>query len=80
MLSSLALPCLPNHELVYTKMSSASVCIEAEGRVSVNDHEHHCRNHHHRHHYHHHRYCRFCFRDFSSPFIAAKEANSSILK
>ena len=30
MLSCLALPCLPNHELVYTKMSSASVCIETE--------------------------------------------------
>ena len=30
MLSPLALPCLPNNEVVYTRMSSASVFIEAK--------------------------------------------------
>ena len=30
MLSPLALPCLPNDEVVYTAMSSASIWIEAE--------------------------------------------------
>ena len=60
MLPSLVLPCLPNHEVVYTTFSSASVCIEAEWRLSVNDHQYHCRHHHHHHHYHH-RYCPVCF-------------------
>ena len=30
MLSSLALRCLPNHEVVYPKMSPASIFIEGE--------------------------------------------------
>ena len=30
MLSPLAKPCFPNHDVVYTMMSSASVSIEAE--------------------------------------------------
>ena len=38
MLSPLALPCFPNHDVVYTMMSSASVSIEAEWRLSVNNH------------------------------------------
>ena len=50
MLSPLALPCLPNNEVVYTKMSSASVFIEAKRRLSVHDH------HYGRHHHHHHRH------------------------
>ena len=63
MLSSLVIPCLPNHEVFYTMMSSASVCIEAEWRLSVKD-QHQCRHHdHHQHHqhHHHHRYCSVCF-------------------
>ena len=48
MLSPLAKPCLPNDEVVYTTMSSASISIETESRRSINDHHHH---HHHHHHY-----------------------------
>ena len=48
MLSPLAKPCLPNDEVVYTTMSSASISIEAKSRLSINDHHHH---HHHHHHY-----------------------------
>ena len=41
MLSPLALPCLPNDEVVYNKKSSAFVFIEAKWRLSGNDHHHH---------------------------------------
>ena len=40
MLSPLALPCLPNNEVVSTKMSTASVFIEAKLRLSVHDRHH----------------------------------------
>ena len=66
MLSSLATPCLPNHEFVYTTMSLPSVYIEAERRLSVNDHQHHGRHYLHCHHHFHHRYCPVCF-DVISP-------------
>ena len=51
MLPPLTLPCLPNHEVDYTTMSSASVFSEAKCRLSVNDH-HHYRGLHHHHHRH----------------------------
>ena len=35
MLFSLALPCLPNHEVVYTAKSQASVCIEAKTIINT---------------------------------------------
>ena len=49
MLSPLAKPCFPNDKIVYTTMSSASISIEAEWRLSINDHHHH--------HFHHHHHC-----------------------
>ena len=57
MLYPLALPCLPNHEVIYTSMSSASVFIEAKRRLRVNDHDNLSRRHPHHHHHHHHRHC-----------------------
>ena len=74
MLSPLALPCLPNHEVVYTRMSSASVFIEAKRRLSVNDHHNHSRRH--PHHHHHHRHCSVWSDVIVLPFMAAKEDNS----
>ena len=76
MVSPLSLPCLPNDEVVFTMMSSASVCkianlhfnydlkptankitlVEAEWRLSVNDHHHYS---------HHHPYCL----DWSQMFL-----------
>ena len=47
MLSPLALPCLPNHEVVYDTTSFTSVFIEAKRRLSVIDHHNHSRRHHH---------------------------------
>ena len=71
MLSSLALPCLPNHEVVYTTKSEASVCIEAKWRLNVNDHQHHGRRHHHG-------QCPadLVLQDSSSLLMAAKAATS----
>ena len=65
MLSPLAIPCLPNDEVVYTTLSSASMEIEAEWRLRINDHHHH--------HLHHHHCPVWVLGDFSFPFIAAKE-------
>ena len=83
MLSPPSLPCLPNDKVVFTMVSSASVCkialisilgwffrfnyypkptankitlVEAEWRLSANDHHHHHNRCHHHHHHHHHHY------------------------